>query len=133
MLNPPSQEVLDQLPRLYANENTQAPIPDIILHLHFFVASCDWWIAEFDGNDIFWGFVNLGDDLCAEWGYVSYNELQHIGDSLSVPVTDASTGQLIGRLPLFVEYDEYWKPKPFREVRWRKFTPRSPAGEGRQS
>jgi len=130
MLNPPPQDILDQLPRLYANENTQAPIPDIIIHLHFFVAACDWWIAEYDGDDIFWGFCNLGDDQCAEWGYVSYAELQSIGDILSVPVTDANTGRLIGNLPLFVDYDEYWQPKPFRDVRWRKFTPRSLGEEG---
>ena len=141
MLNPPPQEVLNQLPRLYANEKTQTSISDIILHLHFFVAACDWWIAEYDGDDIFWGFVNLGDDLCAEWGYVSYDELKSVGQSgLSVPVTDATTGELIGRLPLFVEYDEYWQPKPFREIQWRKNISdnpdeqwpahRSPEGEG---
>ena len=99
MLNPPPQEVLDQLPRLYANEKTQTPIKGIIIHLHFFVGGCDWWIAEYDGEDLFFGFVNLGDDTCAEWGYISYSKL---------------------KLPLMVEYDEYWKTKPFREVQWRR-------------
>ena len=57
----------------------------------------------------------------AEWGYISFSELQSIGkNGLSVPITDADTGQLIGSLPLFVEYDEYWQPKPFRELQWRK-------------
>ena len=121
MLNPPPQENLDQLPRLYANEKTQTPIAAIIIHAHFFVAGFDWWIAEYDGDDIFWGFANLNDDLCAEWGYISFAELKSIGTSgMSASVTDADTGQLIGRLPLFVEWDEYWKPKPFREIKWRK-------------
>ena len=119
MLNQPSQKILDQVPRLYANEQTQTAIEDIIIHLHFFVSSCDWWVAEY-GDDLFWGFANLGDDDCAEWGYVSFSELKSVGESVSVPVTDANTGQLIGRMPLMVEYDEYWTAKPFREVNWRK-------------
>ena len=120
MFKPVPQQLLDRLPPLYANEKKQIPIPEIIIPLHLFVSSCDWWIAEFDGDDIFWGFVNLGDDMCAEWGYVSYSELRSIGDKVSVPITDADTGQMIGRLPLFVEWDENWKPRPFRDVRWRK-------------
>lgn len=121
MLNQPSKKILNQIPPLYANEQNQTSINDIVIHAHFFVASCDWWIAEYDGDDLFWGFCHLGDDDCAEWGYVSYNELKSIGESgVSVPITDANTGEMIGRLPLFVEYDEYWEPKPFCEIEWRK-------------
>ncbi len=120
MLNPPPQKILDQVPRLYANEQTQTAIEDIIVHLHFFISGCNWWIAEFDGDDLFWGFANLGDDDCAEWGYVSFSELKSIGESVSVPVTDINTGELIGKLPLFVEWDEHWSPKPFGEIEWRK-------------
>lgn len=120
MLNQPPQEVLNQVPRLYVNEQNQTAIKDIIIHVHFFVASCDWWIAEYDGDDLFWGFCHLGDDLNAEWGYVSFTELKSIGESVSVPIKDATTGELIGRMPLMVEYDEYWNPKPFGEIEWRK-------------
>jgi len=121
MLNPPPQEVLDQLPGLYANEKSQTSIKGVILHVHFFVAGCDWWIAEYDGDDIFFGFVNLNDDQCAEWGYISFSELKSIGQNgLSAPLIDGNTGQQLARVPLFVEYDEYWKPKPFREIQWRK-------------
>ena len=119
MLNQPSRKMLSQVPELYANEKNQTAIDDIIIHMHFFVASCDWWIAE-HGDDLFWGYANLGDDLNAEWGYVSYSELKSIGESVSVPVTDSTTGELIGRMPLMVEYDEHWEPKPFSEIRWRK-------------
>lgn len=121
MLNAPPKEILDQIPPLYDTEKMQTTIDDITIHVHFFVGSCDWWVAEYDGDDLFWGFCHLGDDDCAEWGYVSFSELKSIGESgLAVPITDANTGQLIGRLPLMVEYDEYWRPKPFREVKWRK-------------
>lgn len=120
MLNQPPKELLDQLPPLYANEKTQVAIEDVRIHLHFFVGSCDWWIAEYDGEDLFWGFCYLGDDDCAEWGYVSFAELKSIGESVSVPISDVNTGQVIGKLPLMVEYDAYWSPKPFREIQWRK-------------
>jgi hypothetical protein len=121
MLNPPPQCVLDQIPFLYANEHTQTRAPDIVIHLHFFVGSCDWWIAEFDREDTFFGFANLGDDQCAEWGYVSLAELASIGRSgLSVSVIDARTDTVIGHMPLTVQWDENWQPRPFREVRWRK-------------
>jgi len=121
MLNPPSQKILTQLPPLYSTEKAQTSTEDITIHLHFFVASCDWWIAEYDGDDLFWGFCHLGDDLNAEWGYVSYAELKSIGESgVSVPIADANTGEMIGRLPLFVEYDEHWSSRPFREIHWKK-------------
>jgi len=120
MLNQPSREMLSQVPELYANEKNQTAIDDIIIHMHFFVASCDWWVAEYDGDDLFWGYANLGDDYCAEWGYVSLSELRSLGESVSIPIKDATTGELIGRVPLMVEYDEYWTAKPFREVNWRK-------------
>ena len=131
MLNLPPQAVLNSIPPLYASEEAQTPIADVIIHLHFFVAGCDWWIAEYDGGDLFFGFVNLNDDLCAEWGYISYFELKSAGRSgLAVPVTDATTGQRIGRVPLLVEWDEFWTPKAFREVQWRKSTAPSPVEAG---
>jgi hypothetical protein len=120
MLNQPPKEILNQLPQLYANEQLQTPIEDTIIHAHFFCASADWWVAEYDGEDIFWGFANLGDDDCAEWGYASFSELRSIGESVSVPIKDANTGRLIGRMPLMVEFDEYWTPKPFHEINWSK-------------
>ena len=121
MLNPPPKDVLAKLPPLYANDKAGTSLEDTILHLHLFVSACDWWIAEYDGDDLFWGFVNLGDDECAEWGYSSYSELKAIASAgLAAQVIDANTGELMGRLPLFVEWDEYWQPKPFNEIQWRK-------------
>ena len=121
MLKPPPKDVLVKLPPLYANDKVGTSLLDTVLHLHLFVSSCDWWIAEYDGDDLFWGFVNLGDDECAEWGYISFSELKSIASSgLTAQVINATTGELMGRLPLFVERDANWQPKPFREVQWRK-------------
>jgi hypothetical protein len=73
----PTKETLDKIPRLYETENI--PLQEKLIHLHFFIGGCDWCIAEFDGEDIFWGFVILNDDFVnAEWGYVSFNELREI-------------------------------------------------------
>ena len=118
MFNPPPKDALEKLPPLYANDKAETALEDTILHLHLFVSACNWWIAEFDSDDIFWGFANLGDDECAEWGYISFSELKSIAGTARL--IDASTGELTGRLPLFVEWDESWRPKPFRDTQWRK-------------
>lgn len=99
MHNPPPQCALERIPFLYANEHTQTRVPDIVIHMHFFLGSFDWWIAEFDQEDTFFGFANLGDDACAEWGYISLAELASIGrGSPSVDVIDAVTRKVVGRL-----------------------------------
>ena len=49
------------------------------IHLHFFIGGCDWYIAEYDGDDLFWGFAILNEDYeMAEWGYMSLSELRAI-------------------------------------------------------
>lgn len=77
MWNEPSIKRLASIPRLYETEAT--PIKEKIIHLHFFIGSCDWYIAEFDGDDIFYGYVILNmDTQNAEWGYISFSELKAI-------------------------------------------------------
>lgn len=77
MWNTPSKEILETIPRLYETEHI--PLYDKVIHLHFFIGSCDWYIAEFDGEDLFWGFAILNNDyINAEWGYISFNELKSI-------------------------------------------------------
>jgi hypothetical protein len=60
MWNEPSRERLAKIPRLYETENVR--LQDKLIHLHFFIGACDWFIAEFDGEDVFWGFAILNDD-----------------------------------------------------------------------
>ena len=77
MWNEPSKERLAKIPRLYVTENI--PLKDKLIYLHFFIGASDWYIAEYDGNDLFWGYVILnGDDVNAEWGYISFCELKAI-------------------------------------------------------
>jgi hypothetical protein len=77
MWNEPSTERLSKIPKLYETE--EIPLQEKLIHLHFFIGACDWFIAEYDGEDVFWGFAILnGDYEMAEWGYVSFQELKSI-------------------------------------------------------
>jgi len=77
MWNEPSKEKLSAIPRLYETENI--PLEEKLIHLHFFIGGCDWYIAEYDGEDIFFGFTILNEDyLNAEWGYISFEEVRSI-------------------------------------------------------
>ena len=70
-----------QLPRLYATEHEDDPL----VICKFFFPSWDWtWYAiEFDGKDIFYGFVD-GD--FPELGYFSLAELQNHRDKFGLPL-----------------------------------------------
>jgi hypothetical protein len=69
--------------------------------MHFFLGACDWYAAEFDGDDTFFGFAILnGDYFNAEWGYFSLSEL----DSIFIA-------------PGFkVDRELGWKPRPARDI-----------------
>jgi len=101
MWNEPTKERLSKIPKLYETENTSAR--EKLIHLHFFIAGCDWYIVECDGDDIFWGFAILnGDYEMAEWGYISFSELKSI--------------QLNGWLEVACEIEEAWPAKRAIEV-----------------
>ena len=77
MWNVPDRGQLDQIPRLYETEHI--PTEEKLIHLHFFIGGCDWYIAEYDGDDLFFGFAILNSDYeMAEWGYISFAELKSI-------------------------------------------------------
>jgi hypothetical protein len=77
MWNEPTKEKLATIPKFYETE--KIPLKDKKIHLHFFIFDCDWYIAEYDGEETFFGFVILGNDYHnAEWGYVNFNDLKNI-------------------------------------------------------
>ena len=77
MWNEPTRERLSKIPKFYETEHI--PIQDKLIHLHFFIGACDWFIAEYDGEDLFWGFAILNNDYeMAEWRYISFSELKQI-------------------------------------------------------
>lgn len=77
MWNEPTKETLARIPPLYATEGV--PEKDKLIHLHFFIGGCDWYVTEYDGEDTFFGFAILNDDYeMAEWGYISFTEMKEI-------------------------------------------------------
>ena len=101
MWNTPSKERLAKIPRLYETEHV--PLADKKIYLHFFIAGCDWWVAEFDGYDTFFGFVILNGDLeMSEWGNFSFSELKSI--------------KIGGWLEVDCELEAYWRVRPAIEV-----------------
>ena len=99
MWNEPTKERLARIPRLYETESI--PLKDKIIHLHFFIGGCDWFVAEFDGEDLFFGYAILnGDQQNAEWGYISFSELKAIN---------------INGIEIDCEL-EHWQPKPASQI-----------------
>ncbi len=90
-------ETIESMPKTYETDNIKAS--DKIIHLHYFIGGSDWYIAEKDSNadqNQMFGYAILnGDDINAEWGYVSAQELKENN----------------------VELDFYWTPKPFKEIK----------------
>ena len=93
----PTKEELDKIPKLYEQEGEHTE--NKLIHMHFFVGSCDWFITEFDGEDVFFGFAILGDPEMAEWGYISFQELKSLKVSW-----------------LEVDMDKHWQVKKVKEI-----------------
>ena len=101
MWNIPSKKRLAKIPRLYETE--QIPLREKLIHLHFFIEGCDWYVAEFDGKDTFFGFAILNNDYqMAEWGYVSFRELKEI--------------TIEGWLEVDCETEDVWTAKKASEI-----------------
>jgi hypothetical protein len=110
MYNEPSEKELSCIPKLYSTENI--PLKEKKIYLHFFLCNSDWYIAEYDGDDIFFGFVCLNGwtDL-AEWGNISLKELKELNIKTSIKIKDKCFF-----MPLEVDRDLYFKPKKAYEI-----------------
>ena len=99
MINIPTREQLQQLPRLKETENISPE--DKVVHLHFQVDHCHWWVMEWDGHDTFFGFVQLyGSSQYAEFGYFTLSELLEIKVSGCIEIVN----------------DPFWIPRPVKDV-----------------
>lgn len=110
MWNEPTLKQLERIPKLYSTENV--PLKEKVIHMHFFIGGCDWYVAEFTWTDnLFFGFAILNNDYeMAEWGYFSLAELASIKQSF-----------------VEVDRDKNWRPCKAIEVdkickaqNWRK-------------
>jgi hypothetical protein len=101
MWNIPIKERMAKIPPLYRTE--EIPLCEKVIYLHFFLGGCDWYIAEYDGKDLFWGFAILNNDLqMAEWGYISFSELKSL--------------KVRGWIEVDCELDEFWKVRKACEI-----------------
>ena len=91
-----TQELRRKLPPLYSTEKCADPI----VHAKFFTpdSSWTWYVLEFDGEDLFFGFV-IGLD--SELGYFSLSELESVRGPLGLPI----------------ERDLHFKPQPLSRIR----------------
>lgn len=110
MWNIPSEEELNKMPKLYATEDVSAK--EKMIYMHFFLGGSDWYIAEFDEEDSFFGFVRLnGWKDCAEWGYISFKELKEL--KVKQPILVDGVKRVVY---LEVECDEYWDVRKTKDV-----------------
>lgn len=70
-----TKELIRQFPKLYANGAKNAKDVQVIAKFFCPWAHWTWYATEFDGKDIFFGFV-VGDE--EELGYFSLSELEGI-------------------------------------------------------
>ena len=98
MWNVPSKATLNKIPRLYETEHI--PLNEKLIYMHFFIGGCDWYAAEYDGEDLFFGYAILNNDTQnAEWGYFSLSELK----SIKVGFVE-------------IDCDLHWKIRPASEI-----------------
>lgn len=76
-----TKELLEKLPPLYATEHEKDPM----VWVKFFYPTCSltWYATEFDGKDLFFGFV---DGEFPELGYFSLAEMCQTHDAWSLPI-----------------------------------------------
>ncbi len=70
-----------QLPALYATEEEKDPL--VICKFFYPCHPWSWYAIEFDGQDIFFGWV---DGPCSELGYFRLSELLETRDKLGCPI-----------------------------------------------
>ncbi len=101
MWNLPNQKRLCKIPKVYETDHIDSK--EKLIYLHFFIFGCDWYIAEFDGDDTFYGYSVLNNDLQnAEWGYISFSELKSI---------------CINAVEVDCELQSHWKIQPAKNIK----------------
>ena len=70
-----TKEVLDAFAKQGKTGNKSAKDIKIVLKLFNPTGAGTWYLYEKEDDDIYWGFVNLGDSEMSECGTVSMSEL----------------------------------------------------------
>src|ERR1035441_7366244 len=108
----PPRKVLAKIPALYATE--EIPFEDKVIHLHYFSAGTDYYIAELsfepgeDGQSGRWlgfGYARLANQPeGAEWGLIDITALEAV---------KARSRQ---GLPVLVERDKWFEAQAFSAI-----------------
>jgi hypothetical protein len=91
-----TKENINDLPKLYANEEVKDP--KAIVKWFTPDANWTWYAMEYDGEDTFFGLV---DGFEKELGYFSLSELKSLRGAMGLPV----------------ERDQWFKPTPLSEIK----------------
>ena len=87
-------KLFDVMPRTY---DTDGASDNAIVHLHYFMGSADWYIIERDQEDEqeqAFGYAHLGDESCAELGYISIVEITGWGAELDLHWRPCTLGEV---------------------------------------
>ena len=107
----PSFEDLAKIPALYDTDSQ--PVDEKTIHLHYFTANADWYIAELDpttGLAFGWASVNYPT---GEWGYTHLVELEEL---CIAPRAVTRAGRPVGVIPtVLVERDLHFAPTLARD------------------
>lgn len=93
MWNPPLSDQLAQIPKLYSTPNI--PFPDKMVYLHFFLGINEWFVTEFDGENIFAGYSTEKE----QWGHFYFDELKRLNHQGAE-----------------VDCNSFWQVKPAKEI-----------------
>ena len=106
-MNLMTDELKKQMPALYSQEHENDPLARVKFFTPWGHGPCEagwtWYGIEFDGVDLFFGFV---DGLEAELGYFSLTELETIQ----------------GPGGLRIERDLYFEPTPLSKLNGRQLS-----------
>lgn len=86
----------NKIPKLYGTEYLEDPL--VMCKFFFHNSNWSWYVIEFDGKDIFYGYVA---GFRAELGYFSLKELESVR----------------GPFGLNIERDLYFEPQSLSEIK----------------
>lgn len=76
-----TNELRETIPALYSQENEKDPT--VVAKFFTPDSSFTWYVLEFDGEDLFFGYV---EGQFSELGYFSLSELESVRGALGLPV-----------------------------------------------
>lgn len=105
-----TKEIIKRFETIGRQEESSDPI--VVAKFFTPDSSCTWYATEFEPESgIFFGWANLGDPTCAEFGSFALSELESVR----------------GRLGLPVERDRHCGEKPLSEHQYSGFAKRETA------